>query len=198
MPGALETIWAAARDDSERHDIAIMAQQLDTLATALGNARGSTIPSPQSIPDNAAASQIATWEAWYNGAPVTNSALMPTTVFAGSAPADAATWSSLVALAASRTVPEAVRAYLSIQGSSWDVARPHWATDTAMGTIFDGFERMARAWWFTRLGGTSGTPAAFTGGTAGGAAAGGGMSDGMKIALAAFAAYLLSRRKKRR
>lgn len=200
--GVLSGLWGAVILGSQRTDLATIASQLDQLASGQGYIRPDTIPSPRSFTESDPDTRMAAWEAWYNGAPVSQGTLPPTSTFGVQNVTAPAQWTALVALAAARDVPQVIRAYLSVQGATWDQMRPHWSGDGA--PIFSGAERAAEQWWYTRLGGTGGTPAPFprgdasgtpTGGAAGvPTAPGGGMSDGMKLLGLALVAYALKRK----
>lgn len=204
--GVLSQIWQIVILPSQKSDLAVFAGQLDQLASGQGYIRPDSIPSPRSFTDTDPASRMEAWEAWYNAAPVTQGTLPPTATFGQNTTTTPASWSALVALAAARTVPDVIRAYLAVQGSSWDTARPHWTGDGA--PVFQTAEMAYQTWWYNRLGGTAGTPAPWPRGDAagtpvGGAAgaptsggASGGSSDFVKALLALGLALLL--KKKRR
>ena len=160
--GTLATIWAASQTDAQRNDLATMARQLDTLATAFGHARPESVPAPSALQSSDPASRIDAWESWYNAAPVSTSGLPPTSVFGQPATTSPATWSALYSLARSRSAPAQVSAYLSVQQSSWDSARPHWSSTTALSAAFNGAELAAETWWYNRIGGTSGAMSDWT------------------------------------
>lgn len=157
--GTLATIYSATQTDAQRADLLTIARQLDTLATAFGHARPESIPSPASLRSTDPASRLDAWEGWYNGAPVTGSQLMPTSVLGQPTTTTPAAWSALHSLAQSRNAPSQVQAYLSVQGSSWDVARPNWSSSAPLSNAFNGAERAAQTWWYQRLGAASNTAA---------------------------------------
>lgn len=200
--GVLSQVWGVTTDANQRTDLATVARQLDTLARGMGFARPDTIPAPGSLTATDPASRIEAWESWYNGGPASGAtpSCPPTTVLQTRTDTSPAGWSALVALAAGRNVPGAVNAYLTVQGATWESILPHWTTPPEASAVIQNAQRSLQAWWFTRLGGASGTPAAWASSSSGGGAdTGQGFlsGDGTKLLLALGLGALLLRRRSR-
>lgn len=152
-----------------------LAQQHDTLATGQGYARPANVREPRSwdTGTRATAADVNAWETWYNDA-AGRGGLPQTAVFAEQV-ATGTPWNTLLTNARTRNAPTAVQAYFSIASDAWNSMRtsvqPALLADSIRSTITEA-ERAIQAWWFRRLGGESGTPAAFPRGDGAG---GGGM-----------------------
>lgn len=198
--GTLSQVWGVA-DAAQRGDVATVARQLETLARGLGFARPDTIPAPATWSASDPASRVEAWEGWYNGGPASGDtpACPPTSVIQTPTETAPAEWPALVALANGRNVPPAVKAYLTVQGATWQSFAPHWTTTDQHRQMIQNAERALQAWWFARLGGQSGTPAAWPSSTGGGgSSSSGGMSDGAKAIAAAVGLFIAAKFLRRR
>lgn len=200
--GVLSQVWSVA-NEAQRGDLSTLARQLETLARGEGFTRPDSISAPSTWSATDPSTRVESWEGWYNGGPAAGAAgaspaCPPTSVIQQQTDTSPAEWPALVALAAGRNVPAAVRAYLTVQNATWQSFAPHWTTTDQHRAMLANAERALQAWWFARLGGQSGTPAAWPTGSSTSSSSSGGMSDGAKALAAAvglfFAAKFLRRR----
>jgi hypothetical protein len=138
---------------------------LDTLARGLGWVRPQNVPAPSAIPTTDDGGQIAAWGAWWDSI-ASQATLPPTSVLVERTPAPAGTWTSDLALANERAAPRAVTAYLGVQNALWQDVTTAWRDHSAGAAAQDALTNAQNAlqhWWFTRVGGATGTLSPFPG-----------------------------------
>lgn len=143
----------------ERAAVRGVLQSVHTLVTGLGWAAPAAVAAPSTWPDNVPLQTIQAWETWYDQT-ATPATLPPSSVLERNTPQASGTWSADLALARDRNAPRAVTAYLSVQGTLWETMRNAFANHPLGVTAREALanaERALESWWFTRLGGATGT-----------------------------------------
>lgn len=200
--GVLSQVWGVVILDAQKNDLLTLARQLDTLARGFGFTRPDSVPSPSTLNVQDPATRLEAWESWYNATAATGDSpsCPPTSTLQTRVDTSPAGWSALVALAAGRSVPAAVNAFLTVQNATWESILPHWTSPPEASAVIANAQRASQAWWFARLGGASGTPAAWANTSSGGGADSGQgflSGDGMKLLVGLGLGFFLLRRARR-
>lgn len=143
-----------------------LASQHDTVATSLGYPRPASVRAPTTWDNPRATSDdVGAWEDWYNSV-AARAGLPPTSILEGNA-ATGTPWGTLRETARSRGVVTPVQNYFTVAADAWQtmVSSVQATVLPAMADnirrVITEAERALQAWWFTRLGGASGTPQPF-------------------------------------
>lgn len=167
--GNLTQLWQlTAQSDTadaaqQRAAVRGLLGSVHTLTTGLGWQPPASVAAPATWPDNVPLTTVGAWENWYDSIAVA-ATLPPSRVLETITPVATGTWSANLALSRDRSAPRAVTAYMSVQGTEWETLKsafqPH-PLGTQVQNALANAERSLQTWWFTRLGGATGTLAPF-------------------------------------